>query len=280
MGEATVQPAVVEADIPFGEADGRPLLLDIVRPAERPPAPRPAIVHIHGGGWMEGSKGPGWNWFLAARGFFVVSISYRLSHEATFPACLHDCKAGVRWLRANADRYGLDPARVGVWGHSAGGHLAALLGVTENIPALEGNSGSLGHSSRVQAVVALSPPADFLRTGGRMINDADSPVTRLFGGMVHERAELMRLAGPVNHVRGDAPPFLIVHGERDDVVPIEQAHRLHEALSRAGGEVAFVPLAGVGHDFGMLIRPDDPALSPTSRTILDFFDRHLRGCAG
>lgn len=281
MGETATQSVVVEADIPFGEAAGKPLLLDIVRPRDRPATPAPAVVYIHGGGWMGGGKGPGRNRFLAERGFFTVSINYRLSQEATFPAQLEDAKAAIRWLRAVADRHGLDPERIGVWGHSAGGHLAALLGVTGDRPALEGASGSPGHSSRVRAVGVLSGPTDFLQMGGRH-EAPDSPESRLVGGPIRERLDVVRQANPISYVPSDGappPPFLIVHGERDETVPLGQGQLLHEALSRAGAEATFVPLAGVGHDFGALVGPAGPDLSPTRRLLLDFFDRHLRGSA-
>ncbi len=283
MGETPARPAVVEVDIQYGEAGGRPLLLDIVRPRDRPAAPAPVVVYIHGGGWMGGSKGPGRNRFLAERGFFTVSIAYRLSQEAIFPAQLEDAKAAIRWLRAVADRRGLDPERIGVWGHSAGGHLAALLGVTGDLPALEGASGSPSYSSRVGAVGVLSGPTGFLQMGG-WHEAPDSPEARLVGGPIRERLDVVRAANPISYVptagAGGLPPFLIVHGEGDEAVPLGQGRLLHEALTGAGADATFVPLPGVGHDFGALVGPDGPDLSPTRRLLLNFFDRHLRGGAG
>ncbi len=132
-------PVTLMPDVPYGMAGGAPLLLDILRPESPPPAPMPAVVEIHGGGWAEGEKDALRNRFFAERGYFTVSINYRLSSEAIFPAQAHDAKAAVRWLRAHASEYGVDPDRVGVWGHSAGGHLAALLGTSADVVELEGD---------------------------------------------------------------------------------------------------------------------------------------------
>jgi acetyl esterase/lipase len=268
------QPIVYEVDLPFGQAQGKTLLLDIVRPKMSPPTRMPAIISIHGGGWRGGRKRPQQSAFLAQRGFFTVSITYRLSQEAPFPACLSDCKAAVRWLRANADRYHLDPERIGVWGHSAGAHLAALLGTTGDLPLLEGASGSPGYSSRVQAVAVFAVPADFLLPTGGWLN---APAVReLFAGTPEQRAEAMRLASPLTHLHGDVTPFLIVHGVSDTVIPIEQGRRLYEALSQRGCQVTFVPVRGKGHHFSLLF----PLLNPISRMLLAFFERHLRGTEG
>ena len=226
----TPAPLTYIPGIPYGEADGMPLLLDILCPHAPPGRPLPTVVHIHGGGWEAGDRfggnAPQWNPLFAANGFLVASISYRLSGQAPFPAQIHDAKAAVRWLRANAARYGVDPERIGACGHSAGGHLATLLGVTDDLPELEGNGSSPGVSSRVRAVVGVSTPTDFLGRGGLMINDAASPVTRLFGGTVHERADPMRLASSLYHVHPSGapiPPMLLIHGMEDEIVPVDQS---------------------------------------------------------
>ena len=219
-------PLTFVPDVPYGEADGKPLLLDVIAPPGRSGPPRPAVIWLHGFGWFAGTRRDHLEvsmcTFLAAHGFFTVSIEYRLSGEATFPAQIHDVKAAIRWLRANAATYRIDPAHIGVWGGSAGGHLAALAGLTGDLPELEGHSGSPGYSSRVQAVAVASAPSDFLRPGGAMTNDADGPVERLFGGTVAERREMMRLASPITHVSPGAPPILIAHGTLDETVPLEQ----------------------------------------------------------
>lgn len=268
-------------DVQYGEADGKPLLLDAITPRGTPDRPRPAVVWLHGFGWFAGTRRDNLEismcLFLAAHGFFTVSIEYRLSGEATFPAQIHDVKAAIRWLRANAATHGIDPAHIGIWGGSAGGGLAALAGLTGDLPELEGSSGSPGYSSRVQAVAVASSPSDFLRPGGEMSNDADGPVERLFGGTVAEKADLMRLGSPIAHVSRSAPPFLIAHGTLDETVPFEQGKWLYEALVAAGVEAEFIPIEGVYHNWlteveGIPGREDTWKLGPLA---LPFFTKHL-----
>ncbi|MBV9852730.1 MAG: alpha/beta hydrolase [Armatimonadetes bacterium] len=236
-------------NVVYGDVAGRSLRLDILRPDPLPDTPMPVIIHIHGGGWAAGSKeesNP--NEAFARAGFFTANIEYRLTPEAVFPAQIHDAKRAVRWLRAHAREYHLDPERIGAWGHSAGGHLAALLGVSGDAPELEGVADTGGVSSRVQAVVALSAPSD-LRYPGEWNPWPASVLAQLFGGPVEQRRELAHLASPVTHVRPGVPPFLIVHGEQDDVVPAAQGERLYRALCEAGGEATLIRLSGAGHGF-------------------------------
>jgi acetyl esterase/lipase len=239
--------------IRYGQIDDTPLLLDMLCPSSWPDAPRPAVMYIFGGGWDSGNRTGGMQAllspFLASHGFITINITYRLSPQAIFPAQLHDAKAAIRWLRANAQQYHVDPDRIGVWGFSAGAHLASLVGLTGDVPALEGHSGSPGYSSRVQAVVTAAGPSDFMRPGGQLVYDADNEVTRLFGGTVPERTELMRLASPLSHARGDAPPFLIIHGTRDETVLFEQAEWLYHALKMAGSDATLLAREGIGHSW-------------------------------
>lgn len=264
--------------VQYGEADGQPLLLDAVYPGDEREMPRPAVIYVHGGGWYEGTREDDWmSPYLATHGFFAVGIDYRLSGEAPFPAQIHDVKAAIRWLRAHAQVYNITPDRIGVWGDSAGAHLAALAGLTGDLPELEGASGSPGYSSRVQAVAWCSGASDFLRTGGSM--QYDEPVlVQLFGGTVAEKKNLMRQASPVYHVGPDSPPFLIVHGTLDETVPFEQAMVLYEALVAAGVEAQLVPLVGRYHNWTGQIEVPDGAwryweLAPMA---LPFFVKHLR----
>lgn len=275
-------PLTFVPDIRYGEADGKPLLLDVIAPQGRSGPPRPAVIWLHGFGWFAGTRRDNLEismcTFLATQGFFTASIEYRLSGEATFPAQLHDVKAAIRWLRANAAIYSINPAHIGIWGGSAGGHLAALAGLTGDLPALEGRSGSPGYSSQLQAVAVASAPSDFLRPGGAMRNDVDGPVARLFGGTVAERREMMRLASPLTHVSHGVPPVLIAHGTRDETVPFEQGEWLYQALVRAGCEAQFVPIEGVYHNWtadreGFPGRQDTWKLGPIA---LPFFEKHLQ----
>ena len=260
---------VSRPDLAYGVVDGRPLLLDLLHPDPLPPKPMPAIIFIMGGAWMEANRKVNFTPFLAAAGFCTVSIDHRLSHEAIFPAQIHDAKAAVRWLRANATQYHVDPDRIGVWGISSGAHLAALLGTSAGVVELEGASGPPGYSSAVQAVAAISPPTDFARMG-RDPADAYNAEALLVGGPLGARAEVVRAASPLTYVRPGLPPFLIVHGEQDEVVPISQAELLVAALQRVGTEVTYVPLPGEGH---MLSEVYETQVQPL---ILSFFTRHLQ----
>jgi acetyl esterase/lipase len=253
-------------DIPYGQADGPPLLLDIVRPVGAGPGLLPAIVQIHGGGWHMGEKEPDANRILAAHGFFTVSINYRLSPQYTFPAHLEDCKAAVRWLRAEAQQYSIDASRIGVWGGSAGGHLAALLGTSGDVPDLEGTSGSPGYSTRVQAVVSICGASDLSRAWPEW---PDRHPVGLFGGPLKDHAELVQRANPIRYITPDVPPFLLIHGTDDEISPFSQSELLDEALRAAGGDVTFVRAEGERHSFSQEWQDRIEQLR------LGFFKRHL-----
>lgn len=277
---ATGVPVTLIPGIPFGEANGRLLRLDLVLPPTASDAPRPAVVWVHGGGWFAGMHTDGLeDWccpLLAAHGFVAATVEYRLSQEAPFPAQIHDVKGAIRWLRANAAAHQIDPDRIGIWGFSAGGHLAALAGLTGDLPALEGDIGPAGYSSRVGAVAAGSPATDFLRPGGEMRRDSEV-IARLFGGTGPDKEDLMRLASPVAHVTGGAPPFLIAHGTADETAPFEQGRVLHEALFAAGVAAEFVPIEGAYHNW--LTHPErfpgDDRIRDFGPLALAFFRKHL-----
>lgn len=276
----TLMPAIQYGEVP-GLPWEAPLYLDMLYPSPLPVDPAPAVIYLHGGAWAEGERSTGlypWlNPLLASHGFITISVGYRLSRFAPFPAQIHDVKAAVRWLRANAEQYHIHPERIGAWGDSAGGHLVALLGVTGDLPELEGDYGSPGYSSRIQAVVTRCAPYDFLSPGGELINDAPSPVTQLFAGTVSEREDLMRLASPISHVHPGLPPFQIVHGTLDETVPFAQARQFTAALKAAGNEVDFLPMRGAYHN----LRPEellpwaDKPWDEMGWKALAFFQRHL-----
>jgi acetyl esterase/lipase len=194
----------------------------------------PLIINVHGGAFM------------------VASINYRLSGDALFPAQIEDCKAAVRWLRANAARYGLDPLRFAAWGASAGGNLVALLGTTGGVKSLQVGE-HLEVPSRVQAVVDYFGPTDFLQMdahrvpGGQAHDGADSPESRLVGGAIQENKDKVARANPITYVTKDAPPFLIVHGSADPLVPHHQSELLEAALKEKGVAVTFYTVQGGGH---------------------------------
>lgn len=222
----------------------RPLVLDLYLPAT--PPPHPVIVWVHGGGWSGGDEDlpaghPARQ--MVARGYALASVEYRLSGEAVFPAQIHDCRAAVRWLRAHAREYGLDPTRFAAWGSSAGGHLVALLGAAGEVDAFDDAAqGNAGESGRVQAVVDWFGPADLTFAVGL---PGDSSVTRLLGcSGCTERA---RQASPVTYVDASDPPFLIQHGTADPVVPFVQSEMLHAALTAAGVSSTRDLFTGAGH---------------------------------
>jgi acetyl esterase/lipase len=274
-------PSIEYGRVPGAPEWEAPLYLDLLVPTPLPAPAVPAVLYMHGGGWRAGTRREGWcPWLsplLAAHGFIAVNVSYRLTDRAPFPAQLHDVKAAVRFLRAHASSYGIDADRIGVWGDSAGGQLAALLGVSAGTDALEGSCGWAGHSSAVQAVVSRSAPGDFewalAGDGGQ-----GEVLSALFGGPLAQRPELVRLAGPVHHVRPGAPPFLIVHGTRDETVPFASAERFATTLGDAGVDVTFHRVEGGHHNLlpdELLPWADEP-WTDLGHQALAFFDRHLR----
>lgn len=268
-------PAGVRAlrDLEYGRADGKPLLLDLYLP-EKPAAALPLIVWVHGGGWSAGTKANTPALPMVGRGYAVASVEYRLSGQARFPAQIHDCKAAVRWLRARAKEYGLDPGRFGAWGSSAGGHLVALLGTSGGVKELGGEGGNPDQSSRVQAVCDWFGPTDLLRMRdfpSRIDHDAPgSPESRLIGGPIQENREKAARANPITYVTKDDPPFLIMHGDQDPLVPHNQSELLRDALQKTGVEVTLHTVRGAGHGFGG---------PPLLDLVGQFFDKHLKPAA-
>jgi acetyl esterase/lipase len=263
----TVPPDVeVIRDVEFGQGGGRALKLHIIRPKNPPAEPMPVVVYIHGGGWTAGSRdgGIGPSIRLARRGYFCAAIEYRLSGEAKFPAQIEDSKCAIRFLRAKAKEYNLDPNRIGVSGHSAGGHLAALVGTSAHVKELEGTGGWPEFSSAVQAVCDLAGPADFPTWG----DDAHPAVRGLLGGKVSEKPELAALASPVTHVQKTTPPFLIIHGDQDDVVPVKEGRAMHAALQKAGATSTLMIVEGGSHH---------PFNADVTNAMDAFFDKHLKG---
>ncbi len=237
--------------------------LDLYLP-EDAPHPLPVILWIHGGGWVTGDKAGGPAIQFATKGFAVASMNYRYSRHATFPAQLHDCKAAVRWLRANAKTYSLDPANIGAWGASAGGHLASMLGLTNGNELLEGVLGNAAQSSSVKAVVDWFGPTDFMTLGSRDTR------TQFLGGDALEHPDKANAASPIRYVTGQACPFYVVHGDQDPLVDYSQSDTFVKALEQAGVEVTFVTIAGARHGGSKFSRPDEIA------RIQAFFTKHLK----
>ena len=255
----------LSADLVYTVSGGRPRLLDLYLPSGAP-RPLPVIVWLHAGGWRSGSRkqAPDLSRHFAMHGFAMASIDYRYSNEATFPAQLHDVKAAIRWLRANAEGYGLDGWRIGLWGASAGGHLATLAALTPDEEFGHPESGANAHRdlpTDVQAVVTAYAPIDFLQMDaqrddaliavddpsafvlppGARTADARSYESLLIGAPIHDRPDLARAASPLAYVTAGAPPFLIVHGRSDRAVPVQQSELLYDALARCGTDVDAPP---------------------------------------
>ncbi|MBX7445921.1 MULTISPECIES: alpha/beta hydrolase [unclassified Arthrobacter] len=252
----------------------RPLELDLMIPTS---GQRALVVYIHGGAWRNGSRhenwvsGPIWRDLLNA-GLAVASIDYRLSGEAPFPACVNDAKAAVRWLRRFGSELGVSTDAIGVLGESAGGHIAAFLGLNTTVTELEGGDGVLGESTEVQAAVVWYAPTDLSRmdeqaklNGGIPHNSADSPESLLVGGALQQKPDRTAWAGPTNHVSGAAAPFMLIHGRDDRVVPYQQSTEFAEALRGAGVSADLQIIEGADHVFKGVDR--EPIIERSARFL-------------
>ncbi len=267
-------------NIPYADTDNPRQMLDLMLPKERGEEALPVVVFIHGGGWRNGDKVRGRNRiepFVASGNYAGVTVGYRLSGEAQWPSQIHDCKAAIRWIRANAEKYNLNPDRIGVWGTSAGGHLVTMLGTSGDVKAMDGSLGSnIEYSSRVTCVADFYGPTNFLTMNAtaiesaRMDHDAaDSPESLLIGGAIQENPDKVATANPITYVSADDPAFLIVHGTLDPLVSFNQSELLYEALDKKGVEKTLITVEGGGHgrEFG----------SKPTELVEAFFDHHLRG---
>ena len=266
----------VVKNLEYARPDGKPLLLDIYLP-EKVKRPLPLVISIHGGGWCGLSKDPATELAVTSFGFANASIDYRLATEVPWPAMMHDCKAAVRFLRANASAYGLDPDRFAAVGGSAGGHLCAVLATSAGDKPLEGDLGNhLGVSSAIQAVCDVCGPTDFPAMSQSPMHwdpwAPDSVVGKLLGGPLRDNSAKARSANPITYVSKNSPPFLIIHGEKDTTVPINQSELLVAALTNAGVTVKFVPIPGAGHNLGEL--PD--IMDYMIKLMADFFHEHMK----
>jgi acetyl esterase/lipase len=249
--------------------------LDIYTP--KGDGPFPLIIWVHGGGWQGGSKNGGNPALrLLEKGFAVAAINYRLSSHAVFPAQINDCKAAVRFLRANAKKFNIDPDQFGVWGSSAGGHLVALLGTSGDVKEFEGNGLNKETSSSVQAVCDFFGPTDLLKMNeqatvkGPIDHDSpNSPESKLIGGAIQENKERAKKANPLEYINKSNPPFLIVHGDKDPLVPVKQSVILYEALKKANVDSTLIVVPGAGHGQGI-------GTPEHNQKIEEFFAKHLK----
>jgi acetyl esterase/lipase len=243
--------ATIHRDVEYKRVNDTVLMLDLFCP-QNVSGPAPVILWIHGGAWRSGGKRRNPAVALVPDGYAVASINYRLSTTAPFPAQIEDCKAAVRWLRANAAKYNLDADRIGVWGMSAGGHLAALLGTSGGVQELEGSGDNMQYSSRVQAVCVVAGPTNLpalTNVGPQRM----SAIEGLLGSPLEKDNAKAIAASPIHYVSKDDPPFLIVHGEGDRVIPVEQSQRFYEELRKVGVNATLKILPNVGHQ-GVLMQ--------------------------
>lgn len=257
-------------NIEFANVDGHSLKLDLYLPKEKQ---GPLVVWIHGGGWHAGSKDGCPITWLTDHGMAVASISYRLTDKATFPAQIHDCKAAVRWLRAHAHESGFSITKIGVAGSSAGGHLAALMGTSGDVKELEGDvGGNLDLSSRVAAVVDYYGATDFVlrsKTQPHRANKKGSVVYNLLGGGADEKVDLAKQASAAFHVTKDDPPFLVIHGDKDNTVLLDQSQRIQEVYNEAGLPLELIVIEGGKHGGAEFYNGD------RRERVIEFFQQHL-----
>jgi acetyl esterase/lipase len=260
----------VARDVTYATREGRALQLDVAWTAGGPPAP--LIVLLHGGGWSAGSRASLVDEMraLALHGYTAATVEYRLTQAPrnVFPAAFADVRCALRTLRRRADEYNIEPGRAAAVGYSAGGHLASLLGVGLNIPGLDADcGGGDGEDVRVQAVVSFAGPQD-LRVSGPYTQEQAELVTNFLGAFPGDRPELAALASPIAHVSGGDPPFLMVHGSNDDLVPVGQSRRMVAALRQVGTPASLLELRGAGHDFVGLAASDNDLVRCTVDAFL------------
>ena len=258
------------ANVEFAKEGDKSLQLDLYLP-KNSNEKVPVIMWVHGGGWLKGSRTKAKGLWLVEHGYAIASISYRLTTEAIWPAQINDCRSAVRFLRSNADKYGLNGDKIAAWGGSAGGHLVAVLG-TQDLPKDE------KVSSRVQAVLDWYGPSDLLSMPPNNVSEKrtieqvrNSNGAKLLGATVRDVPDLAKEASGFWNVSKDDPPFLIMHGEKDPGVPLEQSTKFHEKLKAAGVSSELFIVKGAGHG-GKLFLTEE-----CNKVILTFFDKVLKG---
>lgn len=269
----------IEKDLVYGRAGDVELKMDLARPTEGT-GPFPAVVWIHGGGWRMGTRtwGHGPIQLLAWQGYVAITITYRFAPQFPWPAQIHDAKAAVRYLRAHAKELNIDPERIGVMGESSGGHMALMVGLTGPDDGLEGDSGSPGFSSRVQAVVSYCTLTDFTQLKPRVATtEAEKAQTQAlsttvtdFGGTKDPKDPVWARLSPVTYADKNDPPVLMFQGSADPIVPEAQAHILDEVMTRAGTPHRLFVASGGGHEWKGELREE------TNRQMLEFFRQHLK----
>lgn len=258
-----------EAGIEYSNPDNQHLQVNLARP--KGDGPFPAILCIHGGGFRAGTR-QGYDGLirrLAQQGYVAATASYRLAPKYQFPGAVHDVKAAVRWLRANAGKYRINPDRIGVTGGSAGGHLAQFLGVTAGVKQFEGEGGHPEQSSAVTCVVNYYGPSDFTQSYGKSV-DAHEVLPLFLGGNLEQARQRHVVSSPLYWVTPNAAPTLFVHGTKDNYVAFEQAQWIFDRMKAAGVPVEMLALEGAGHGF----KGEDAQKAEAA--MLAFFERYLK----
>ncbi len=261
LAAAAAVDTVSQRDIPYATVAGQALGLDLHLPAgiKQPPL----VIYVHGGAWNAGNK-TAYPAFLVENGFAVASLDFRSTDLAPFPANVHDIKAAIRFLRAKAGDYGYNAERIAIAGASSGGHLAALVGVTGGVAALEGDEGDhLRASSAVQAIVSWFGASNLTTILAQStpfgVEVREPALKRLLGDLPDKRPDVARLASPVFQVDAKDPPLLLLHGDQDRQMPINQLHELDGAYAKAGLKAETLILHGVGHDGGPFFQGEPAA---------------------
>jgi acetyl esterase/lipase len=261
-----------DIDVTYCTVDGKPQKMDIYYPKSG--GPWPVLLSIHGGAWKEGDKaadGAGWS-TMTAEGFLVVSINYRMYPEYKFPAMIEDAKCAVRYLRAHAGEYNLDPEHIIATGASAGGHLVALLGTADESAGWDVGE-YLDQSSRVQAVIDMAGPSDFTL---EFPDGLATVMYAIFGGLPGTQSPKMIAASPVTYVTPDDPPFLILHGDRDGTVPLEQGQAMYDKLVATGVPATLIIVKNGNHSLQGIDGPTEPTQEEINQTIHDFLIAHMK----
>ncbi len=265
----------IQKDVTYCAPDGVPQKMDLYFPKVSDGKPAPVVVYVHGGAWQAGDKtggvGLGDMSLLTLRGYLFVSINYRLAPRWKWPAQIQDSKCAIRFLRAQAKSYNLDPDRIGAMGGSAGGHLVALLGVTDRSAGFDVGE-YLDQSSRVQAVVDLYGPADLTV---KHFTETQASILRGVFGVQAPGDPVLAKASPVTYVSKDDPPFLILQGDKDTTVPPSQSQELYDRLQAGGVTATLVMVKNAGHGFVPVGGAISPSLAELAKTTLDFFDKRL-----
>jgi acetyl esterase/lipase len=248
MAEPQTGRVTIEEGVVFGTGGGRDLKCDVYNPPQSGPN-RPGVLLVHGGGWMQGDRTQlrGYGILLGRLGYVCVATEYRLTGESKWPAQIHDVKACLRWMRANADRLGIDPDKIAVSGNSAGGHLSLMIAGTQNMPEFEGDGGNPGVSTSVAACIAFYAPVRLAELYERR---KDAMLPQLFAADATRATH--EAASPITHAANNFPPTCLIHGNKDELVSYRESLHMYDALMAAGARAELHMYDGVPHGFDAL----------------------------